>query len=70
MQLIEETAFTTSMAGNAPNLFDAQQQHIAIAISTNAANFLKMARLLAFTPQALAGTRPLDGVARGDGLAQ
>ncbi len=41
-QFIEETAFPTGMAGNAPHLFDRKQQYVSVAVGSQRLHFLEV----------------------------
>src|SRR5690606_21167800 len=56
LEAAKETIGTSGVAGNAANLFNLEQYDVAIAIKTNLADDLVVARFLALAPQFAART--------------
>nr|CUV57439.1 protein of unknown function [Ralstonia solanacearum] len=69
-EFLEEARVATSMAGDAADLRDAEQDHVFVAVEANLVHLLDVAGLLAFVPQAFARARPEHGLAGLDRLLQ
>src|ERR1700688_3779161 len=67
----EETGLVALMAcGAVAMLFDPEQDCVMVALGADLAHALKIARLLAFAPQAVARTREVAGMAAANRFLQ